>query len=294
MADTPNVRLTLPNRPENVLLVRQTLSGLADFLGLDPLALNDIHTAVTEACNNVVLHAYGGGEGPLEVEVHVSGSSLETVVRDHGSGIRPRAQASELADGGIGLPVIRALADRVEIRHLDGRGTEVEMEFATPHAVSIAPIIEDGLSLTEITRSELGDTTSLAIAPIPLARSVLPRLLCSLAARANFSVDRISDTQLLADTLLANLDGSVDASHLGFEIGTAPHELELHMGPLHSGSAGTLIETCAVDGLGPLMDRLTDGHRVADAGTSELLALRLIERRRPPRALGRSGDVGTA
>ncbi|HEX9481911.1 MAG TPA: ATP-binding protein, partial [Solirubrobacteraceae bacterium] len=94
MAGTPNVRLKLSNRAENVLLVRQALSGLAEAVGLDPIALNDVSTAVTEACNNVVLHAYNGGEGALEVDLSTTSTGLDATVRDHGSGIKPGVQAA--------------------------------------------------------------------------------------------------------------------------------------------------------------------------------------------------------
>ncbi len=53
-----NVRLNLAATAENVVLVREMLAGVADGVGLDPTHLHDIQTAVTEACNNVVLHAY--------------------------------------------------------------------------------------------------------------------------------------------------------------------------------------------------------------------------------------------
>jgi serine/threonine-protein kinase RsbW len=293
MSTIPNVRLRLPNRAENVPLVRQMLSGLAEAIELDPLELNDINTAVSEACNNVVLHAYAGQEGPLEVDVYIAPSALEIVVRDHGGGIPPRTQqASEPADGGIGLPVIQALAHRVEIRSPGGGGTELRMEFTTPHTAAIEPIAEtDGGEPADLPSCELADTTAMAIAPTPLARSILPRVLCSLAARANLSTDRISDAHLLADALLANLDGSVGERRLGFEIGVAPRELELRVGPLRSGSAHALLEECALDGLGPLIERLTDGHRVANAGADELLALRLVERRQPPRPVADTGGV---
>ncbi len=86
-AEIPNVCLSLPNRPENVLVVRQALTGFADSLGLNAIETNDVNTAVTEACNNVVLHAYGGGEGPLEVDVYALDDAIAVLVRDHGNGI---------------------------------------------------------------------------------------------------------------------------------------------------------------------------------------------------------------
>jgi serine/threonine-protein kinase RsbW len=295
MATIPNVRLSLSNRAENVALVRQVLAGLGHAIALDPVELNDINTAVSEACNNVVLHAYAGQEGPLEVEMRVSPLALEIVVRDQGGGIRPPTQGpSEPADGGIGLPVIQALAHRVEISDLDGAGTEVHMEFAVRAGAALEPMSGGELDRVELSAyapPRCDDTIAMAIAPNQLALSILPRVLCSLAARARFSTDRISDTQLLADALLAHLGGSLGASHLGFQMSVARHELELRMGPMHDGGARALIENCAVDGLGPVIERLTDDHRVASAGDRELLALRLIERGQPSQPLAGERDL---
>ncbi len=280
MAELPNVRLTLSNRPENVALVRQALTGLAEGLGLDPGDFDHINTAVAEACNNVVLHAYDGAAGPLEVEMHVSPQALRVVVRDRGNGIRPRMEASEPADGGIGLPMIRALSNSVELRDLGGDGTEVHMEFATPSATTIEQVADrELLELTDDSRPEHADTTTLAVAPTPLARSVLPRVLCSLAARASFSTERIADTQLLADSLLEHLDGSAGAGQLGFEMSVAQDQLEMLIGPLHQGGAASLIADCAADGMQALIERLIDSHRAGGSGTRELLSLRLVDRR---------------
>jgi serine/threonine-protein kinase RsbW len=278
MPELPNVTLRLVNRPDNVLLVRQTLSGLADAVGLDEVALNDVNTAVTEACNNVVLHAYDGEEGPLEVDVQLGPSRLEVLVRDRGRGIKPKAKSSELADGGIGLPVMHALASEVQLRDLgDDGGTEVGMRFELVGTTAMdTSIAEDGAVPTEIARPHLPDAMQITVAPTPLARAVLPRVLCSLAARAHFSTDRISDTQLLADTLMSQLDGSVFGDRLDFGIGVAPRELELLFGPLHAGRGEALLEASTVAGLGPVIERLTDAHEVASAGDErELLSLHL-------------------
>lgn len=278
MAETPNVSLALTNRPENVLLVRQTISGLADVAGLDPVELNDVNTAVTEACNNVVLHAYGGDEGPLEVEIFLRPQELGITVRDRGRGIGPRERPSELADGGIGLPVIHALSNAVELHDLDGGGTEVCMSFQTPGIEAVEAISENPRELEWIAGPELDDSALVAVAPTPLARAVLPRLLCSLAARAYFSTDRISDTQLLTDALLGHLDGSLSGGRLGIGIGVAARELQLQIGPLDDGHADALIEACTLDGFGSLVERLADAHSTNPAnGSGEVLELRLRE-----------------
>ena len=64
----PEVLLRLPARPEGVGVVRQALAGVADALDFDASVLADMKMAVTEACTNVVVHAYEE-EGTLEVEM---------------------------------------------------------------------------------------------------------------------------------------------------------------------------------------------------------------------------------
>jgi anti-sigma regulatory factor (Ser/Thr protein kinase) len=124
----PVVRLVLPARPEGVGVVRQALAGLADAMALDGAILADAKMAVTEACTNVVVHAYGETDGSLEVEMVADDESVTVIVRDHGTGIRPRATRSESALG-LGLPLIAALSDAFEVRGSPGNGTEVRMTF---------------------------------------------------------------------------------------------------------------------------------------------------------------------
>jgi serine/threonine-protein kinase RsbW len=279
MAELPNVCLSLSNRPENVLLVREMLTGVAEGIGLDGSDLNDIRTAVTEACNNVVLHAYEGEEGPLEIEVYGERGAIEVVVRDHGMGIKPRIRTAQEAALGIGLSLIGALVHRVEFSDSARNGTEVRMEFATPTIRASKALGSDGVAFPTIAEDELATTTGVAIAPACLARTVLPRVLSVLAVRAHFSTDRISDAQLVADALVGAAPGSIGETHLRIAASVAPRDLQLQIGPLEEGSAQALIMDSAVDGLGTVIEKLTDDHRVARVGSSEMLILRLIDRR---------------
>src|ERR1700693_693675 len=134
MTASPNVALTLSNQPDNVVLVREALSAMAETGGVADVALNDIRTAVTEACNNVVLHAYEGAEGPLQLEVYLGADAVEIVVRDHGTGIKPHIRRDDEAALGIGLSIIQALAPRVEFRDVVGGGSVRRVEVFTPSA----------------------------------------------------------------------------------------------------------------------------------------------------------------
>ena len=126
----PEVLLTMPARAEGVGVVRQALTGVADALDFDPSVLADMKMAVTEACTNVVVHAYEEDAGMLEVEMLAGEDGLTIVVRDHGAGIQPRPARSGAAALGLGLPLIAALSDAFELRGSAGVGTEVRMTFS--------------------------------------------------------------------------------------------------------------------------------------------------------------------
>jgi serine/threonine-protein kinase RsbW len=279
MGESPNVSLTISNQPENVLLVREALSGMAETVGVDAVDLNDIRTAVTEACNNVVLHAYEGEEGPLQMEVFLTASAVEVVVRDHGTGIKPHIRSDEEAALGIGLSIIQALAPRVEFKDVAGGGTEVRMEFAAPSATALGAPAKNGFQMPDVAGAELASTTTLAITPDTLARRVLPRVLCVLAARAHFTTDRISDAELVADALVSEAFDLSTGEHLNVTVTVEPRSLAVRVGPLDSGSAERVIASSPGDGIGPVIEKLTDDRRVAVEGPSEMLELHLRDER---------------
>ncbi len=282
MAEIPHLQLSLPNRAENILIVRQALTGVAECLALDAIETNDLNTAVTEACNNVVAHAYGGAEGPLEVDVYARADALAVVVRDHGNGMTvPAGHAGgEDGPGGMGLVVIEALSRRVEFGKSPGGGTEVRMDFAAAK-VALEPLETGEPTPESAMRAEASGRVELSVVPNAMARAVLPRVLSTLAARAHFSTDRICDVQLVADVLAANAGDSVSASRLDVGVSVAPRNLGLSIGPLQVGH-GESIVTAAADGLAPVIERLADErHRVARAdGLAETLELRLVDQQR--------------
>jgi serine/threonine-protein kinase RsbW len=128
MSTTPDLELKLPARAENVAVVRHAFGGLAEVLSVDEQTLADIKLAVTEACTNVVIHAYEPDEvGPLEVDASIRDRRLKVVIRDRGRGIVPRPDSPGL---GLGLPLIATLAESLELGKDAQDNTEVRMTFA--------------------------------------------------------------------------------------------------------------------------------------------------------------------
>jgi serine/threonine-protein kinase RsbW len=109
-----------------VAVVRHAFGGLGEALDVPDHALADVKLAVTEACTNVVVHAYGEDEGPMAVSAALRDGRLTVVVADEGRGIVPRPDSPGL---GLGLPLIATLAESLELGTGDADETEVRMTF---------------------------------------------------------------------------------------------------------------------------------------------------------------------
>jgi serine/threonine-protein kinase RsbW len=126
------VTLAIPARTEYLILARLALAGIAREVEIDQAMLADLKLAVTEACGNAVQHAQPGDAGMVTVRYMVSDDAIEIRVEDDGPGM-DEAPASvmpegELSESGMGLAIIHALVDRLEIGPgVDGRGTTVRM-----------------------------------------------------------------------------------------------------------------------------------------------------------------------
>lgn len=234
------LHLVVPARSDNVAVVRQAVAGLGDALGMDGGRIADLKTVVTEACTNVVLHAYENGAGPLEVLASPAEDHLDITVRDQGVGFRPFPTEHKEASLGLGLPLIAALSDGFEVSGGARRGTEVRMRLA----------------LTDAERSEPEEPaespvdTAMEIAAGELVRPVLARVLSALGARADFSLDRLADTVLLSDAVSAHAAADFDADRVGVVITDGAGSLKVRVGPLIEGAGDRMI--AAMDLPGPV------------------------------------------
>jgi serine/threonine-protein kinase RsbW len=129
------VRLTIPARPEYITLCRLALTGIARLRSLSDELLADLKLALTEAASNSVRHAYGGDRvGVVEISYELRPDRLVIEVTDEGEGFDPadaNAPPDELSEGGLGIAIIRAIADEVEIgAQPSGKGSRLRFEKA--------------------------------------------------------------------------------------------------------------------------------------------------------------------
>lgn len=134
---TPSpVRLMLPAHARNIAVVRRALEAIAEELALPRRLIEDMRLAVTEACTNVVRHAYENGEADaaaaLRVDLLPDERGMRVIVEDDGRGLSP---SPDLRGPGLGLPLITALTAELEVTHGAGdRGSRIAMTFA-PRAI---------------------------------------------------------------------------------------------------------------------------------------------------------------
>lgn len=126
VGDGRAVKLRIPAKPEYITLVRLALSGLARLRPLDEETLGDLKLAVTEACSNSVRHGYGNGqEGTVQVSYELLEDRLVVEVLDDGPGFdpnRPSGKGEDLTEGGLGIAIIKAVADEFEAGERPGGG----------------------------------------------------------------------------------------------------------------------------------------------------------------------------
>jgi serine/threonine-protein kinase RsbW len=127
------ITLTIPAKAEYITLGRLALTGIARLRD-EPFpqeVLGDLKLALTEACTNSVRHAYGGGEGTVEILYELHADHLVVEVSDRGEGFEPPAELGgalgedELSEGGLGIAIIEALADEFEISERPDGGSHL-------------------------------------------------------------------------------------------------------------------------------------------------------------------------
>jgi anti-sigma regulatory factor (Ser/Thr protein kinase) len=278
MSEPPNVHLALASRADNVALVREVLAGLGETVEFGP-ALDDAKAAVSEACNNVVLHAYGGEEGPMEVEMRLHPGELEVVVRDYGVGIARHKDGDESPARGIGLSVIEALTIRSQLRANAGHGVEMVMGFEIPGQPLASHREDPRPARTPLERVGADSDVEIAITPAALCGAILNRLVSALAARAGFSIDRLSDAQLVTDALAARLESVLDGASVSARIDVLERTVALRLAPLRAGGSAVLLAASAIGELGPVIERLTDEVDVSDSEGGETIRLLMRDAR---------------
>jgi serine/threonine-protein kinase RsbW len=261
------LQMKLPAMAENVAVVRHALAGLAEQVGMDETGVADLKTIVTEACMNVVVHAYDDGGGPLVVEAEADTKWLTVIVKDSGSGINPRAD-SERASLKLGLSLIAALSASFSISGGLGRGTEVMMRVPIRRVANGDEEGVRGLKPKQFNGTEISVGRSELLAPI------LGRLVGALAARRDLSIDRVSDAVLVTDAIAVAAPGRFEDGCVRIGLDEGDGCVELKLGPMEAGGAEAIRAELDMPDVGGSLETLVDELTVQSGSDGEYLVVR--------------------
>ena len=94
---------------------------------VDAVARCDLEVAWSEACTNVIRHAYGPGDAVFQASAAREGDAVSLQVRDTGQWRPPRGQ-----HGGRGIALMRELCDEVRVdRRSEGTTVIMRRNFDT-------------------------------------------------------------------------------------------------------------------------------------------------------------------
>lgn len=108
---------------------------IAEKMGFSKDRIEDLKTAIAEACINAIEHGNKFDESTkVEVTLSVGNASLEVVVHDQGDGVDPKKINRNRVDKdglprrrGYGIFLISNMVNGFSIDHEPGKGTNVKM-----------------------------------------------------------------------------------------------------------------------------------------------------------------------
>jgi len=264
-AVTTELHLALAAKPENLALVRQALSGLADGVSIPERPLADLKQIATEACMNAVVHAYPDrDDGRIDVSAIAVNGEVELRIRDWGVGFRPRPATG---DGSLhlGLPLIASVVESFAIESPQGGGTALVAKVKT-HEENETEISEMPAAPKE---------AEVAIDAGASAKPVIARVLAMAATRAGFSLDRMSDGVLVGDVIAAGSPDDFADGKVGIELKECGPNLCLRVGPFEDGGAERMVAQMELPGLGVSVAKLAERFEVEAGSDGYFIAIEI-------------------
>jgi hypothetical protein len=128
-------------------------------------------------------------------------------------------------------------------------------------------------------RDGTSEGTVLEFTPEAPVQPVLARVLGTLAARADLSIDRLSDVQMLGDAVSAQALRDASGLVLAVRIADAPGRLDLWIGPLAAGGAERLLDAMEIPGppIGSLRELASEVRAERQPNGEELLVIAIAE-----------------
>jgi len=130
------LELEVKAKLENLAVMDDFVAESMKQLGMKKDVTLQVRLAVSEACTNIIQHAYSGeSEEPIIILCSMSGNDLVIEIRDWGKPFDPdsvpqpdtESELLERKEGGIGIFLLRQMMDDVRYVFRAGRYNELRM-----------------------------------------------------------------------------------------------------------------------------------------------------------------------
>ena len=250
----PDLELRLPAERDSLPVVRQALRSLGEAVEADRELLEDTELAVTEACANVIEHAYGDDSGIVEVSLSPQPTSMLVSVRDRGRGM-PVSTAECGGGPGYGLSMIEGIATDVVIGPGADSGTNVAMTFD----MGVQPLSVNGHKRPDAAPAE----------------RIARRVVAVIAAQTDMPSDRLVESLLVVELAARHSRHYLVGEHIQLSIERLERGFDLRLGPLVPEGALALVRESELPVVGAIIERLSDGVGVEFDPEGERLSLRI-------------------
>ncbi|MGI6212173.1 MAG: ATP-binding protein [Anaerovoracaceae bacterium] len=126
------LKFVIPGKPEYLTMIRLAISSIATTAGFDVGAIEDMKTAVSEACKNVSCHGFTGFSSQYEIECKVDEGSMEITVSDDCDEHTLSKMAKPCRDcpqeGNLGVYVIESLMTQVDFSQNEKGQKKIHMK----------------------------------------------------------------------------------------------------------------------------------------------------------------------
>lgn len=128
MAESQIVKLEIPRSTLFVSIARKTVEEIASRMALTDEQTQDLKLAVGEACTNAVKFSIADSPA-VHISYRIAPDMLEIEVRNKGNSFCPpevcdvRPSIEKMAEGGLGIFLIRRLMDDLHIESKSGETT---------------------------------------------------------------------------------------------------------------------------------------------------------------------------
>lgn len=141
--------MKIPCSAEFVGVVRLAISGAALRMNYSIEEIEDIKISVSEACTNVIQHAYGDhpniNTDVIDITVNMYATKLEIIIQDYGKGFdasilgteEQKIKSHEKMGLGLGLTFIKSLMDETTLSSELGKGTTIQMSKSAPQQIIV-------------------------------------------------------------------------------------------------------------------------------------------------------------